>query len=475
MGDFNCSGINWEDFSTTEQNVDSLSFKLIETVRDCFLLQVIVENTRARGTNDPSLLDLVLCYDNMLINHLEYHMCSQLGKSDHSVICFNYQVKCVKCTYKLKKTFYDKGNYKEMEEYLNEIDWKHLFVGKDVQQMWDLLVETLKECETRFIPNKIVEINGDAKYKETFNIKIRENIKKKHNLWKRYMETRSSVVYGKYCRMRNKVKNMIKYTRKQKEKQISGNIKNNPKAFWKYTKSKTKSSSAISSLHMNPSDTNSITVDNSKVKANILNEYFASVFTTEPNGEFCELEQRDIDEQLQIHIRKLEVKKLLNELKTCKSPGPDGLHPRLLHELANQVYLPLTKIFEASLKSNKIPEQWKLAKVSAIHKKGNRKLASNYRPVSITSIVCRVLETIIRNSMVEFMVSNNLLSDYQFGFVKGRSTTLQLLNVLNDWTNSLENKFTTDCIYLDYQKAFDSGSGSGLYSGGLTLEHSTEV
>ena len=132
------------------------------------------------------------------------------------------------------------------------------------------------------------------------------------------------------------------------------------------------------------------------------------------------------------------------------------MHPRLLHELANQVYLPLSKIFEASLKSNKIPEQWKIARVSAIHKKGNRKLASNYRPVSITSIVCRVLETIIRNSMVEFMVSNNLLSDYQFGFVKGRSTTLQLLNVLNDWTNSLENKFATDCIYLDYQKAFDS-------------------
>ena len=126
------------------------------------------------------------------------------------------------------------------------------------------------------------------------------------------------------------------------------------------------------------------------------------------------------------------------------------MHPRLLHELANQVYLPLSKIFEASLKSNKIPEQWKIARVSAIHKKGNRKLASNYRPVSITSIVCRVLETIIRNSVVEFMVSNNLLSDYQFGFVKGRSTTLQLLNVLNDWTNSLENKFTTDCIYLDY-------------------------
>ena len=86
------------------------------------------------------------------------------------------------------------------------------------------------------------------------------------------------------------------------------------------------------------------------------------------------------------------------------------------------------------MKSIKIPKQWKIARVSAIHKMGNRKLASNYRPMSITSIVCRVLERIIRNFMVEFLVSNNLLSDFQYGFAKGRSTTLQLLNVLNGWT-----------------------------------------
>ena len=64
-----------------------------------------------------------------------------------------------------------------------------MFIGKGVQQMWDILVETLKECETNFIPNKIVEVNGEAKYKETCHIAIRQNIKKKHNLWKRYMET----------------------------------------------------------------------------------------------------------------------------------------------------------------------------------------------------------------------------------------------------------------------------------------------
>ena len=227
MGDFNCSGINWEDISTTDQNTESLSFKLIETIRDCFLHQVIMENTWARGTNNPSLLDSVLCYDAILINNLEYH--SPLGKSDHSVIYFNYQVECMKCAHKMKKTFYDKENYKAIEEYLKDIELKQMFIGRNVQQMWDLLVETLIECETRFIPNKIVEVNEEAKYKETFDITIRQNIRKKHNLWKRYMETRLSLIYRNYCRMRNKVKNMIKYSRKQKEKQISGNIKKNPK------------------------------------------------------------------------------------------------------------------------------------------------------------------------------------------------------------------------------------------------------
>ena len=121
--------------------------------------------------------------------------------------------------------------------------------------MWDIVSEILLENERMHIPNKVLEINGDTKCKETFSMVIRQKIKKKHNLWKRYMEIRLPTVYRNYCRARNKIKNMIKYTRKQKEKCISGNIKNNPKAFWKYTKSKTKSNSAVSSLHVNPKDT----------------------------------------------------------------------------------------------------------------------------------------------------------------------------------------------------------------------------
>ena len=87
MGDFNCGGINWIDVMSNEQNLDALSNKLIEVLRDCFLEQVITENTSARGTNIPSLIDLVLCYDREIISNVKYLI--PLGKSDHCIITCN--------------------------------------------------------------------------------------------------------------------------------------------------------------------------------------------------------------------------------------------------------------------------------------------------------------------------------------------------------------------------------------------------
>ena len=113
------------------------------------------------------------------------------------------------------------------------------------------------------------------------------------------------------------------------------------------------------------------------------------------------------------------------------------LGPRFMQELSAELCIPLTMIFEKSIETAQLPDQWKVARVSAIFKKGNKKLASNYRPVSITSIVCRTFEKIIRDHIVSFLMEHGLLSNFQFGFMKGRSTTLQLLNVLN--TDILNN------------------------------------
>ena len=157
-----------------------------------------------------------------------------------------------------------------------------------------------------------------------------------------------------------------------------------------------------------------------------------------------------------VDITKDKVKKKLTKLKISKSPGPDQLHPRLLRELAEEISAPLADLYTASLKTGQLPADWKQGEISPIFKKGNRNMCSNYRPVSLTSIVCKTLESIIRDDIISHMKDNKLFSDKQYGFINGRSTTLQLLKILDDWTKILDEGGTVDVIYLDFMKAFDT-------------------
>ena len=145
-----------------------------------------------------------------------------------------------------------------------------------------------------------------------------------------------------------------------------------------------------------------------------------------------------------------------------KSPGPDGIHPRVLNELADCISIPLSIIFNTSLTTGKLPKEWKQANISPIHKKGSKTLPQNYRPVSITSVVGKIMEEIIRDTITVHMKENELLSKCQFGFVKGRSTVLQLLKVLDIWTETLDNGGCIDVIYCDFMKAFDKVPHSKL-------------
>jgi len=150
------------------------------------------------------------------------------------------------------------------------------------------------------------------------------------------------------------------------------------------------------------------------------------------------------------------VLKTLRKLKISKSSGPDGLHPRFLRELASSLCIPIAIIFRTSLETMEVPVEWKQARISAIFKKGSKKLASNYRPVSLTSIVCKSMEHIIRDKLVSHMKANKAFSPKQYGFISGRSTCLQLLKVIDQWTEAIDDGKTVDTIYLDFMKAFDT-------------------
>ena len=189
----------------------------------------------------------------------------------------------------------------------------------------------------------------------------------------------------------------------------------------------------------------------------MFNEYFSSVFTCEDTSSLRVIDTTSvplISDSIEF-TPEIVNEKILN-LPNSKSPGPDGWPIPLIKSLSECISIPLSIIFNKSFNSGSLPNDWKNAQVIPIHKKGARNQACNYRPVSLTSIFSKFMESIIKGHLISHLLANNILSDHHFGFIPGRSCTTQLLYVLDYFTKHLDRGELIDVIYLDFQKAFDS-------------------
>ena len=117
----------------------------------------------------------------------------------------------------------------------------------------------------------------------------------------------------------------------------------------------------------------------------------------------------------------------LSELKINKAPHVDGIVPRILVENADTLSVPLLLVFKKSIKCGRVPCDWKKANVTAILKKGDKALPRNYRPVSLTSQVCEVLESLIRDNILVHVRKYNLTKETQHGLLRSRSCLTNLL------------------------------------------------
>ena len=141
------------------------------------------------------------------------------------------------------------------------------------------------------------------------------------------------------------------------------------------------------------------------------------VFTKEPERDIPAPKTR-CNKQINVQeITKDTVQKNLSQLKVSKSPGPDNLQRQIISEMKNTISTPLAKIFSTSLDTRKLPLEWKCANITAIYKKSGKEIPENYRPISLTSIVDKIMESIIRNMRINHMKSNKLYSARQYGFM----------------------------------------------------------
>ena len=149
------------------------------------------------------------------------------------------------------------------------------------------------------------------------------------------------------------------------------------------------------------------------------------------------------------------VKNLLDNLEANKASGPDQIPSRFLKTFANNITPSLTLIFKASLHQGHLPSEWKHATVVPVFKKGDRKLPSNYRPISLTSICCKVLEHIIYSSISFHLDKYQLIREEQHDFQKKKSCETQLIQTVHEFATILNNGGEVDALFLDFSKAFD--------------------
>ena len=227
----------------------------------------------------------------------------------------------------------------------------------------------------------------------------------------------------------------------------------NNKIFFAHVNSRKPIKSAIGPLK----DAQGNIISSDEGMAELLNEYFVSVYTKE---DLEEIPSVPILYQGTKPLRKINltierVREKIRKLNGNKSPGPDGFYPREIKEVENELAPHFYDIYKASLEQSKPVLDWKLQNITPLFKKGSKNNPGNYRPVSLTSVPGKILESIIAEDITQHLESNNLISDSQHGFRKGRSCLTNLLEFFHDMFSLYDKSRAIDILYLDFKKAFD--------------------
>ena len=440
-GDFNLNRIKWTPEPEVSSETWTTENAFIECIRDTYMVQHVTEPTRFRTGHRPTCDDLIFSSLEKDITELAYM--PSLGASDHLTLECQI-VSSIKPLASSKTSYiYDKGDYEKLKQTLS-LDWDSLLRGKSVQEAMDIFEQKYHSAVKECVPHKKSTTPKGPK-PLWLNAHALRKVKKKHSSWTRYLNTKDGGDYQVYIYHRNEATHAVRKAKRDYEKAIAKECRKNSKVVWNYLKRKTRGNMP----NLKRADGTFTSTD--KEAADALNDQYFSVFTKERTDNIPDITPKPVKtEKLKtITIREADVLKLLKGLQPNKSPGLDQIHPRVLKEISDTVAHPLTLIYRKSIESSELPRNWLDAIITPIFKKDNKTLPENYRPVSLTSLICKILERIITIQLLKHMKENELSCLQQHGFVKNKSVTTNLLEALNIWTEALMHNIPVDVLYLD--------------------------
>ena len=352
-----------------------------------------------------------------------------------------------------EKCNWSKFTERDMSQINLELDWNFSSDDLTSEEMWKELHGKLQIFEASVPLTKLkIDHNGRVIQKDPWESSaLKKSRKTKDKMWREFEKypNSKSLNIAQYAQKHYEdhlTKEVLKYERK-----ITSSMKSNPKRFFSYLNSKRKIRNTLTNVKM--ADGNMTATP--KETANVLANFFASTYTSE-DSDSPEIQQKDCPEIGNLNFEASEIKSILQNLKISKSMGPDGVHPKLLRFLStdDSFINAIVKLFQQTYESGEMPSIWKCASVTALHKKGTRSNAGNYRPISLTCILSKVFEKILRNQVLDHFAPE--VYKNQHGFLPRRSCLSNLLDCMDHVYDILDNDEDADIIYLDFMKAFDS-------------------
>ena len=447
---------SWEYRSNTNATTDEKQqFEtLMKLCNNQCMLQMIEEPTREENT-----LDLIFTNEISIATEIEVN---KTKLSDHNCIeistsyIVNEQLesnktKDINCKLKSLNFRTELLKWEEINNSIRATPWRDKFENKDTLEGCKEFEQVISNICIKIIPKKLQQGNKRRIPKERKKLlnRIKMLKREKH---KAHSKEKKKLLENKI--LETEVK-LIEYRRNEKiesEEKAINCMKENPRMLFSYINKQRNRKNEIGPFKSGEE----FIYDGKEICEKLVSEFYSQFSKVSKENEnenrFDNFENDDLSD---IEFGTKDIEDAINELDENSSAGPDGLPAIFLKKTKETISLPLTLLLRKSLDEGKIPDIFKLAYVTPIHKGGSKQKPEQYRPVSLTSHVMKVFERVIKKRIMKHLIENQALNDGQHGFVPGRSTQTQLLAHYNEIYEALMEGKRLDTIFLDFAKAFD--------------------
>lgn len=437
VGDINLSNSNWSTCSSSKH----IEQQFLDTFSNLGMVQLITEPTHRVGnmldvllTNCPQLVtNIVVLGDNLPVS------------SDHFPITFDICLNVIKKK-PVKRTIFNfkKAKWDELNKDLKDTNWDRILCDIGPEDAWSVFKSRLNELSLKYIPKIKVSSEFQPPW---FDSECHNLCRKKERLHSRFKTTRKDEHYMKYSRCRRQFQILVRSKMRDNLINIDGDPSLIPKKFWSHVKSSSNSHRIPERLNYGIRFRS-----NRQEQCELFNNFFHHQFSS-PSSYDINIDYLR-DPFSHYNILPSNVYRILSNIKTNKAQGPDNIHGKILKECSSSLAYPLSFLFNVCFSHGQLPDEWKLANVVPIHKKGSKTDVTNYRPISLTSLIMKSFERIIRDEL--YKSCEQLIDGRQHGFLPKRSCTTQMIDYCDSLALSLNSCLDTDVVYFDFSKAFDT-------------------